>query len=161
MNITFWQSNQFRHTGWWPSTYQTSWHTYKESDKTHAHEHTRVHLQQRLLEAKIQKCMWLLYRAGGDMMQTRCVLELLFKRGHFLKKVILLFIKNALNWSKVTFIMLQKILFKINAVLLNFLFIKESWKIKCITVSTKTFSSTTVFNIDNNQKCFLSSKSAY
>ncbi len=52
-------------------------------------------------------------------------------------------------------------LFQINAVLLNFLFICESWKIKCITVSTKISCSTTVFNIDNNQKCFLSSKSAY
>ncbi len=28
-------------------------------------------------------------------------------------------------------------------------------------VSTKILCSTTVFNIDNNQKCFLSSKSAY
>ncbi len=43
----------------------------------------------------------------------------------------------------------------------DFLFICESWKIKCITVSTKILCSTTVFNIDNNQKCFLSSKSAY
>ncbi len=34
-------------------------------------------------------------------------------------------------------------------------------KIKCITVSTKILGSTTVFNIDNNNKCFLSSKSAY
>ncbi len=70
-----------------------------------------------------------------------------------------LFIKDACNWSKVTvktFIMLQ-----INAVLLNFLFICESWKIKCITVSTNISVSTTVFNIDNNQKYFLSSKSAY
>ena len=53
----------------------------------------------------------------------------------FLKKLILLFSKNALNWSKVTvktFIMLQKIIFQINAVLLNFLFIKESWKKKNI-----------------------------
>ncbi len=50
---------------------------------------------------------------------------------------------------------------KSSAVLLNFLFICESWKIKCITVSTKILCSTTVFNIDNNQKCFLSSKSAY
>ncbi len=50
---------------------------------------------------------------------------------------------------------------QINAVLLNFLFICESWKIKCITVSTKILCSTTVFNIDNNQKCFLRSKSAY
>jgi len=33
--------------------------------------------------------------------------------------------------------------------------------IKCITVSTKILSSTTIFNIDNNKKCFLSSKSAY
>ncbi len=48
-----------------------------------------------------------------------------------------------------------------NNVLLNFLFIKESWKIQCITVSTKILGSTTVFNIDNNQKCFLSSKSVY
>ncbi len=46
---------------------------------------------------------------------------------------------------------------KINADLLNFLLICESWKIKCITVSTKILCSTTVFNIDNNQKCFLSS----
>jgi len=28
----------------------------------------------------------------------------------------------------------------------------------CITVSTKKQSSTNVFNIDNNKKCFLSSK---
>ncbi len=34
-------------------------------------------------------------------------------------------------------------------------------KNKCITVSTKIFSSTTVFNIDNNNKCFLSTKSAH
>ncbi len=44
---------------------------------------------------------------------------------------------------------------------MNFLFICESWKIKCITIYTKILCSTTVFNIDNNQKCFLSSKSAY
>ncbi len=51
--------------------------------------------------------------------------------------------------------------FQINAVLLNFRFICEScesWNIKCITVSTKILGST---NIDNNHKCFLSSKSAY
>ncbi len=30
-----------------------------------------------------------------------------------------------------------------------------------IKVSTKILSTTTVFNIDNNKKCFLSSKSAY
>ncbi len=34
-------------------------------------------------------------------------------------------------------------------------------KIKSIMVSIKILCSTTVFNIDNNQKCFLSSKSAY
>ncbi len=45
--------------------------------------------------------------------------------------------------------------------ILNFLFIKESWNIIHITISTKIWSSTTVFNIDNNQKCFLSSKSVY
>jgi len=43
--------------------------------------------------------------------------------------------------------MLQNILFQINAVLLNFLFIKESWK--------------TIIHIDNYQKCFFSSKSSY
>ncbi len=43
-----------------------------------------------------------------------------------------------------------------------FLFICESWKIQCISlVSSKILCSTTVFNIDNNQKCFLSSKSVY
>ncbi len=55
----------------------------------------------------------------------------------------------------------KRFLFQINAVLLNFLFICESWKIKSITVSTKILCSTTVSNIDNNQKYFLSSKSAY
>ncbi len=55
----------------------------------------------------------------------------------FLKKWILLFSKKALHLSKVivkTLIMLLRFLFQINAVLLNFLFIKESWK-KCISVS--------------------------
>ncbi len=32
---------------------------------------------------------------------------------------------------------------------------------KGIIISRKTFSSTTIFNIDNNKKYFLSSKSAY
>ncbi len=32
---------------------------------------------------------------------------------------------------------------------------------KCIMFFTKILSSTTVFNVDNNKKCFLSSKSAY
>ncbi len=73
----------------------------------------------------------------------------------------LLFISDAFNWSKVMvkrFIMLQVILFQIGAVVLNFLFIKESWK---ILLNHKILRSTTVFNIDNNQKCFLSSKSVY
>ncbi len=43
----------------------------------------------------------------------------------------------------------------------NIFLLKGSWKIKRITVSTKTSSSTTVFNTDNNQKRFLSSKSEY
>jgi len=46
-----------------------------------------------------------------------------------LLKLILLFIMDALNGSKVTvktFIMLEKIIFQINVVVLNFLFIKES-----------------------------------
>jgi len=43
--------------------------------------------------------------------------------------VILLFSKDAFNRSKITvktFMMLQKMIFQINPVLLNFLFIKES-----------------------------------
>ncbi len=44
-----------------------------------------------------------------------------------------------------TFIMLQNVnIFEIYAVLLNFLFIKDS---KCIMFSTKTLRSVTVFNI--------------
>ncbi len=44
---------------------------------------------------------------------------------------------------------------QINAVLLNFPFIKESWKNKIMIFHKK--SSTTVFNIDNNKKWFMSS----
>jgi len=40
--------------------------------------------------------------------------------------------------------MLEKILFQRNAVLLNFLFIKEFWKKMC----------TTVFNIESNNNVF-------
>ncbi len=67
----------------------------------------------------------------------------------FLKKLILLLSKDALNWSKVTgktFIMLQKLISISNKCCFNFLFIKESWKIKYITVYTKIFSRTIVFN---------------
>ncbi len=63
--------------------------------------------------------------------------------------------EDALNWSKVienTFVMLKN-MFQINVSI----FMKN----KHITDSTKILCSTTVFNIDNNQKCFLSSKSAY
>ncbi len=49
------------------------------------------------------------------------------------------------------FVMLQDFYFK--------LFIKEY--LKSLTVSTKLLISTTVFNIDNNNKCFVSTKSAY
>ncbi len=77
----------------------------------------------------------------------------------------LLFIKDTLNWSKVTvkpFIMLQKI--SISNKCCSFehsIHENNPNHDKCITVSTKTWSSTTVFDIDNNQKCFLSSNSAY
>jgi len=50
------------------------------------------------------------------------------------KKSILLFIKDELNWSKVTvktFIMLEKDLFWINAVLWTFYSSKNFWKKKC------------------------------
>jgi len=62
---------------------------------------------------------------------------------------------NELKVTVKTFIMLQKILFQINAVLLNFLFIKNPEK--------KRFPQKyeAVFNIANNQKCLLSSKSSY
>ncbi len=46
----------------------------------------------------------------------------------------------------------KRFLFQIKAVLLNSLLSKESWKIKCIMVSTKIWSSTTVFNIANTQR---------
>ncbi len=66
-----------------------------------------------------------------------------------IKNKILLFSKNALNWSIVavkTFIMLQKILFQINSVLLNFLFTARSWKIKYITVSRIIFEASELFS---------------
>ncbi len=69
-----------------------------------------------------------------------------------------LFNRDALHFSKVTvetFIMSQKISVSYKCC---FLFIKKSRKIKCIT---KILCSTTVFNIDNNQKCFFDHKSVY
>ncbi len=65
----------------------------------------------------------------------------------FLKKLIFVFSKDALNWSSDN-------LYK----RIPFLFYNPK---TCIMFFTKIFSSTTVFNIDNNQKCFLSSKSSY
>ncbi len=41
------------------------------------------------------------------------------------------------------------------------LFIEEFGEKKCIMVSAKIFSSTAVFNIENNKKYLLSSKSAF
>ncbi len=41
---------------------------------------------------------------------------------------------------------------------LTFFFTKESWKKNSFRVSTKILSSTTVFYIGNNKKCFLSVK---
>ncbi len=72
---------------------------------------------------------------------------------------IFLFSEDALNWLKAT-MKITKHLFQTYVVLLNSLYVKEFFKI-CMTRSTKTFGSTTVVNTDNNQKCFLSSKSAY
>ncbi len=75
----------------------------------------------------------------------------------FFKKLILLFSKDTLNWPKIDskdiYNVKKLFLFQINAVLSNFLSIKGYWK-QCITVSMKIWSSTIVFNIDNNQKCF-------
>jgi len=80
------------------------------------------------------------------------------------KELILLFNKDELNQSKVTvkiFIMVT------NPFEINHTSYFKSFKItlkKCITVSPKVLSSATllfVFNIDNNKKCFLSTKSAF
>ncbi len=68
----------------------------------------------------------------------------------FLKKLILIFNKDALNWSKVTikaFVVLQ-FLFEINAVLLNFLFIKEFRKnVAQIYSAAVLFSSLIKINV--------------
>ncbi len=58
--------------------------------------------------------------------------------------------------DKLKLLMLQNI--SISNKCCSFLFIKEFWKIKCLTVFTKIW---TVSSIENNQKCFLSSKSVY
>ncbi len=61
----------------------------------------------------------------------------------FFKKFIILFSKDALNfmhWLSIHLRILGG---------------------QCITISKKLLSSTAVFNIDNNKKCFLSTKSAY
>ncbi len=72
------------------------------------------------------------------------------------------FIKFIKSYSKCIYNATKYFFFK-NAAHLSFLFIKESWKKNCITVSTKILSSTTIttVKIDNNKKCFLSTKSAY
>ncbi len=56
--------------------------------------------------------------------------------------------------------MLQKIIFQINAVLIDFLYIIDSRK-KIIKVSMKIWNSITVVNTDYNDKRFLRSKSVY
>jgi len=79
----------------------------------------------------------------------------------FLKKLILLFSQGCIKLIKCGsrhLLCYKRFLFQINAVLFNFLFIKNP---KRIIVCTKILSNTTVFNIDNKKKCFLSIKSAY
>ncbi len=77
----------------------------------------------------------------------------------FLKKLILLLIKNALNWSKVT-VKSLKMSLKISNKCCSFEFSihpgEKKWP-----VSAQILSSTAVFNTGNNKKYFLSSKSAY
>jgi len=48
-----------------------------------------------------------------------------------------------------------KHLYQVNAVVLNFQPIKKSWRVNKYLVSTKKWSSTTVFNFDKNKKHFL------
>ncbi len=78
----------------------------------------------------------------------------------FLKKSILLFSKNTLNWSKVTSIISQKvsIWYKLSSfdISIHQRILKNS-----VTVSTKLLSSTMVFNNDNNKKSFLNTKSVH
>jgi len=59
-----------------------------------------------------------------------------------------------------TFIVLQKILFQINAVLLNLRFYLSEDPVKNLMVCIKILSST-VLNIDHEKKHILTSKSAY
>ncbi len=83
----------------------------------------------------------------------------------FWNTLILLFSKDALNWiksySKDIYNVTKYVHFKSLLFLLTFYSSVNPEKIKYITVSIKIFCSTTVFNIDNNHKCFLSSKSVY
>jgi len=79
-----------------------------------------------------------------------------------------------LGWKKLTFIQQQGCI-KLIKRDSNVYKLKKDLNFKCCsfkcsihqrilkksTVSTKTCSSTTVFNIDNNQTCFLSSKSSH
>lgn len=59
---------------------------------------------------------------------------------------------DALNWPKVSAKSFHEYIL-MNAVLLNFMFIKKN--LKSITVSTKKLNGTTVCDINNNLKCFL------
>ncbi len=71
---------------------------------------------------------------------------------------IILLSKDAFNWSKETvkaFIIVQKIILQIK-VALFFLFVKTIDFHKNVE-----FNKLIIFDIDNNKKCFLSSKSAF
>ncbi len=66
-----------------------------------------------------------------------------------------LFIKDALNWSKMTVKTCYKgFLFQINAGILIFLFICESWKINIWWFPPK-YCAARLFTNNNNQTCFL------
>ncbi len=88
------------------------------------------------------------------------VFKLLLK-GEKIKKWILLFSKDTLNWSTVTvkiFKMLQKVSIS-TAVILNVIFIKESLKTE--PISTKILHSTTFLTLIILRNVLLSRKSAY
>ncbi len=88
------------------------------------------------------------------------VFKLLLK-GEKIKKWILLFSKDTLNWSTVTvktFKMLQKVSIP-TAVILNVIFIKESLKTE--PISTKILHSTTFLTLIIMRNVLLSRKSAY
>ncbi len=77
------------------------------------------------------------------------------------------FDKDALKWSKVILQICKackykEIIFQINAAVRNFIFLgSKNPENNYIMVSKTILTNTTVFSVYNDNKCFLSTKSAY